>query len=279
MIPPMKYALALPTGGECGDPRFLVELAERAEGAGWDGVFLEDYVWYQGDAAIPTCDVFAALIAIAVRTSRIRLATCVTPLSRRRPWNVARQAAAIDQFSDGRMILGVGLGDVNDPGFTHVGETIDERTRAERLDEALEIVAGLWSGKPFAFRGRHFRVEPEVTFAHVPVQRPRIPIWVGGGYPTRGPTERALRWDGSMMYRAGQTHDLPPEDVRSLRARAGDRSFEIAVGGGRRRDDWEAERAHIRELAEAGATWWMEWVPPTERDAMRDAVERGPLLL
>jgi alkanesulfonate monooxygenase SsuD/methylene tetrahydromethanopterin reductase-like flavin-dependent oxidoreductase (luciferase family) len=78
-------------------------LAERAEGAGWDGVLLEDYVWYQGDAAIPTCDVFAALIAIAVRTSRIRLATCVTSLSRRRPWNVARLAAAIDQFSDGRM--------------------------------------------------------------------------------------------------------------------------------------------------------------------------------
>lgn len=121
MFPPMKYALALPTGGECGDPRFLVELAERAEGAGWDGVFLEDYVWYQGDAGIPTCDVFAALTAIAARTSRIRLATCVTPLSRRRPWNVARQAAAIDQLSEGRMILGVGLGDVNDPGFTHVG--------------------------------------------------------------------------------------------------------------------------------------------------------------
>lgn len=177
------------------------------------------------------------------------------------------------------MILGVGLGDVNDPGFTHMGEAVGDRVRAERLDEALEVVGGLWSGKPFSFLGRHFRVDLEVTFAPVPVQRPRIPIWVGGGYPTRGPTERALRWDGSMMYRAGQTHDLPPEDVRSLRAQAGERAFEIAVGGGRRRDDWEAERAHIRDVAEAGATWWMEWLPPAPRDAMRDAVERGPLLI
>jgi alkanesulfonate monooxygenase SsuD/methylene tetrahydromethanopterin reductase-like flavin-dependent oxidoreductase (luciferase family) len=273
----MRYALALPTGGECGDPRFLVELAERAEAVGWDGVFLEDYVWYQGDPAIPTCDSFAALAAMAVRTSRVRLATSVTPLSRRRPWNVARQSAAVDQLSEGRMILGAGLGDARDPGFTHVGETTDDRVRAERLDEALEVIAGLWSGEPFAFHGRHFLIEPEVTFAPVPVQRPRIPIWIGGGYPNRGPTERALRWDGSMMYRAGQTSGMPPDDVRSLRARGSDRPFEIAVGGGRRRDDWEAERDHIREIADAGATWWMEWVPPGERDGMRAAVERGPL--
>jgi hypothetical protein len=118
-----------------------------------------------------------------------------------------------------------------------------------------------------------------VTFAPVPVQRPRIPIWVGGRYPNRGPTEGALGWDGSMMYRAGQTHDLPAEDMRSLRARAGDRPFEIAVGGGRRREDWEAERDPIRDIAGAGATWWMEWVPPAERDTMRDAVERGPLFI
>jgi alkanesulfonate monooxygenase SsuD/methylene tetrahydromethanopterin reductase-like flavin-dependent oxidoreductase (luciferase family) len=55
----VQYGLSLPTGGECGDPRFLVDLAERAEAAGWDGLFLEDYVCYGGDRVTPTCNVWA----------------------------------------------------------------------------------------------------------------------------------------------------------------------------------------------------------------------------
>ena len=86
----MHYGLGLPTGGECGDPTFLVELAVLAEAAGWDGVFLEDYICFQGDATAPTCDPWVALAGIAVRTERVRLGTMVTPLSRRRPWKVAR---------------------------------------------------------------------------------------------------------------------------------------------------------------------------------------------
>src|SRR5688500_1035451 len=100
IAPRLRYGLSLPNGGECADPRFLVELAVRAEGAGWDGLFLEDYVSYQGDPREPTCTVWATLGAIAVRTERLKLGTSVTPLPRRRPWNVAREAAAIDQLSN-----------------------------------------------------------------------------------------------------------------------------------------------------------------------------------
>jgi hypothetical protein len=82
----MRHALTLPTGGPCADPRFLVDLAERAEAAGWDGVFLEDYVLFQGDPGAPTCDSWIALAGMAGRTSRVLLGTKVTPLSRRRPW-------------------------------------------------------------------------------------------------------------------------------------------------------------------------------------------------
>jgi alkanesulfonate monooxygenase SsuD/methylene tetrahydromethanopterin reductase-like flavin-dependent oxidoreductase (luciferase family) len=273
----VDYGLALPTGGECGDPRFLVELGELAERSGWDGVFLEDYVCYQGETT-PTCDVWVALAAIAVRTSRVRLATCVTPLSRRRPWRVAHEAATLDRLSDGRFVLGAGLGDPNEPAFARVGEATEPRRRAELLDEGLEIVAGLWSGEPFSFRGKHFRIDG-LALLPTPVQQPRIPIWIGGGYPNRGPTERALRWDGSMLYKHPPegSQRMTPEDVGALRERAGERPFAIAVGGDRRRDDWEAERDWIRGVAEAGATWWMEWVPPGDRGAMRAAVERGPL--
>jgi alkanesulfonate monooxygenase SsuD/methylene tetrahydromethanopterin reductase-like flavin-dependent oxidoreductase (luciferase family) len=278
------YGLSLPTGGECGDPRFLVDLAERAEAAGWDGLFLEDYVCYGGDRATPTCNVWAVLAAVAVRTRRMRLGTEVTPLTRRRPWNVAREAAAVDQLSGGRMVLGIGLGDTGeaitaDPSYVSFGEEPDARTRGEMLDEGLEIVAGLWTGRPFSFRGTHFQVD-DVTFLPRPVQEPRIPIWIGGGYPNPRPTRRALRWDGSCLYKethGGPWEDMSPDDVQALRAAAGGRPFTIAVGGSRRRNDWEAERDHIRAVAAAGADWWIEWVPPGDRDTMVAAVERGSL--
>jgi alkanesulfonate monooxygenase SsuD/methylene tetrahydromethanopterin reductase-like flavin-dependent oxidoreductase (luciferase family) len=281
----VQYGVALPTGGECGDPRFLVELCERAEAAGWDGLFLEDYVCYQGDPRLATTNTWVALAAIAVRTSRIRLVTCVTPLARRRPWNVAREAAAIDRLSEGRLILGVGLGDtgealgVADASFTHFGEERDPRRRAEILDEGLEIVAGLLTGEPYSFRGSHFSVD-EVAFLPGPVQRPRVPIWIGGGYPNPRPTRRAARWDGSLLYREthrGPWQNLTPEDVAAIRARAGDRAYDVAVATPKRSDDWEDDREWLRAVAAAGATWHDEWVPPSDRETMRAAVDRGPL--
>ena len=279
------FALSLPDGGECGDPAFLVELAVRGERAGWDGIFLEDYVLYQGNSQAATTDVWPVLGAIALQTSRVTLATSVTPLPRRRPWNVARQAAAVDQLSRGRFVLGVGIGDngesvTSDASLASFQEELDPRVRAEMLDEALTIIDGLWSGEPFAFEGKHYRVG-EVRFLPRPVQQPRIPIWVGGGYPLTGPTRRALRWDGSMLYKAPK-HDpsevgMTADDVRELRGMAGERPFTIAVGGNRRLDDWDAERDRIMAVAEAGADWWMEWIPPSDRSTMRAAVDRGPL--
>lgn len=284
----VRYSVTLPNGGECGDPRFLLELAERAEASGWDGVFLEDYVSYQGDPHAPTSDVWTALGAIAVRTQRVVLGTSVTPMPRRRPWNVAHQAAAIDQLSSGRFVLGVGIGDagdhvVVDASLSHFGEVVDRRTRAEMLDEGLAIVDGLWRGEPFRFHGEHYEID-EVTFLPRPVQQPRIPIWVGGGYPLPGPTRRALRWDGSLLYKLVPAADgrmvagtMTADDVRALRKMAGDRPFDIAVGGGPRDTDPDAARAHLSAMAEAGATWSKEWIPPADRGTMRRSVERGPL--
>lgn len=280
----MEFGVCLPTGGECGDPSFLVELAERGEAAGWDGVFLEDYVCYQGDPSVPTCNTWVALAAMAARTERVRLGTEVTPLARRRPWNVAREAAGIDQLSGGRMILGVGIGDTGeaigvDASLARFGEQGDARRRGELLDEGLEIIAGLWTGEPFSFQGKHFAVD-EVRFLPRPAQRPRIPIWIGGGYPNPRPTRRAARWDGACLYKethGGPWENLTPDDVKALRAAAGDRPYTVAVGGAQRTDDWEAERRHIRSVAAAGADWWIEWLPPAERGTLRDHVDRGPL--
>lgn len=118
------------------------------------------------------------------------------------------------------------------------------------------------------------------------MQRPRIPIWVEGGYPLPGPTRRALRWDGSFLYKAhvpgpdgeeAEEGRMTADDVGRLRAMAGNRPFDIVVGGAPRATDVDAERAHIRAVEKAGATWWVEWIPPGDRDTMRHSVDRGPL--
>ena len=280
----MRYGIEVAAAGECGDPRTLAELACLAEEAGWDGFFLEDYlVYWMGGA--PTYDPWLALGAIALATERIRIGTTVTPLPRRRPWTRARETVALDHLSGGRVILGVGLGNGSDPDFAGLGEETDAKRRAGMLDEALDVLVGLWSGEPFEYRGKHFAVDG-VTFLPRPVQHPRIPIWVGGSSRKQGPVRRAARWDGFLPVpidtEGGGWRHHTPEDVRALRAaiareRTATTPFDLAIGGAARGEDWERERELIASLAEAGATWWLEWVPAAEPDVMRAAIARGPL--
>jgi alkanesulfonate monooxygenase SsuD/methylene tetrahydromethanopterin reductase-like flavin-dependent oxidoreductase (luciferase family) len=180
------------------------------------------------------------------------------------------------------MILGVGLGDTGpgDVSFSAFPEQLNIKKRAKMLDEAIEIVAGLWSGAPFSYHGEHYQVN-EVQILPKPVQSPRIPIWVGGGYPLPGPVRRAARWDGSCLYRHA-THFLSPDDLRELRAfvkshRPDIDGYDIVVGGSERRADWDEERAYIRELAEAGMTWWVEYISVVDPEEMHRRIENGPL--
>jgi alkanesulfonate monooxygenase SsuD/methylene tetrahydromethanopterin reductase-like flavin-dependent oxidoreductase (luciferase family) len=285
----MKHGLSLPNGGVCGDARVLAELGCMAEEAGWDGVFLEDYIVHQSDGAVPTCDPWIALAAMAVGTTRVRLGTSVTPLSRRRPWKVAREAVALDQLSNGRFILGVGSGDGGEAGFSRVNEVRDARERAHILDEALDVIVGLWSGEPFSYVGRYFQVH-EMTFLPTPVQQPRIPILVGGGWPLTGPSLRAARYDGCCLYKhhkPGEWSDWTADEVLALKAfieshrDVGQQGtpYEIKLGGRSRSDDWEQDRDLMRSLAEAGVTWWVEYVPVGKLEEMREKVQRGPLRL
>jgi alkanesulfonate monooxygenase SsuD/methylene tetrahydromethanopterin reductase-like flavin-dependent oxidoreductase (luciferase family) len=277
----MHYGLTLPNGAV--DARTLVDFAALAEEAGWDGVFLEDYIVYQNRQDVPTHDPWAILAGMALRTERVRLGTTVTPLPRRRPWKLARETATVDHLSGGRLTLGVGIGDATEPGIRQLEES-DPKTRAELLDEGLDLLAGLWSGKPFRYSGKHYQLD-EVTFLPPPVQRPRIPIWIGGGYPLKGPMERAARWDGACLYKhpPGESEEpMMPEDIRALKRfvetrRSDDAPYDIVAGGHPRDPDPDVQRNHIRAMAEAGVTWWSEWVPPDEPTVMRAAIERGPL--
>lgn len=276
----MRYGVIVTTG----DPRTVADLAVEAEAAGWDGVFYFDAI---AIGAIELYDPWVVLAAVAQRTDRVRIGTIVTPPSRRRPWKLAREAMTLDRLSNGRLVLPVGLGALDDAGFAGVGEPTDSRIRAELLDESLAILQGLWAGQPFAFEGRHYRFA-EMTFLPTPVQRPRVPVWVVGVWPRMRSVRRALRWDGILPQAHdgdGRPIELAPGHVRALAAHAarerpageGERGFDIVVQGTSPADDRAAAAATVEPWAEAGATWWIEadWQGATV-DSLRRRILAGP---
>jgi alkanesulfonate monooxygenase SsuD/methylene tetrahydromethanopterin reductase-like flavin-dependent oxidoreductase (luciferase family) len=281
----VRYMVNIGAAGPGRDPRTLAELAVLAEASGWDGLLLEDYIVYQGQLGTPTYDPWIVLAAMALPTTHVRLGTLVTPLPRRRPWKLASEAVTLDHLSGGRLILGVGAGDGREPSFGAVGEPTEPRVLAERLDEGLEILAGLWSGESVSFQGKHYHVAG-LKLSPAPVQQPRIPLWVGGNWLSRGVRRRLVRWDGCCVYKGSPgTEEYRPmtaDDVRAIlslieRERGTAAGFEVCIGGFARRPDAEREREYIRSLAEAGATWWNEWVPPGDLARTREAIIRGPL--
>jgi alkanesulfonate monooxygenase SsuD/methylene tetrahydromethanopterin reductase-like flavin-dependent oxidoreductase (luciferase family) len=174
----MRSALFLPIFDDLANPRVLVQLAVGAEDAGWDGMFLWDHVRWR-EPVRAAADPWIALTAMAATTSRIRIGPMVTPLARRRPAKVARETASLDVLSGGRLTLGVGIGsDEFGHEYSITGEDVDDKTRAEKLDESLEILEAAWSGEEVRHRGRHYTVDG-MRFLPRPVQRPGVPVWVG----------------------------------------------------------------------------------------------------
>jgi alkanesulfonate monooxygenase SsuD/methylene tetrahydromethanopterin reductase-like flavin-dependent oxidoreductase (luciferase family) len=278
----MKFGVTLPITGVDGDVRQIAECAALAEQCGWDAVWIEDYIISFGGAKEPVFDPWLAMTAAALATKKIRIAITVTPLARRRPWKVAREAVTLDHLSNGRLILGVGVGMSEDASFANFGEAKEVKQRSEMLDEALEILAGLWSGKPFHFEGKHYKVT-ESTFFPTPVQKPRIPIWIGGGWPRKQFTARAMRWDGACPFKVdakGNMDMLSAADVREMKAtleagRKNGAPLDIVVGGGTGNLSKAAAAAQTKPLADAGATWWSE-MTSNKGAALRKRIQQGP---
>src|SRR5215212_7459062 len=99
----MRYGFVIPTG----DIHTIPELAAEAEAAGWDGVFIPDCIAIHTPEVPPHpgYDPWIMLAAMAMRTERVRIGTVLTPLPRRRPWKLAREAVTLDQLSNGRLTL------------------------------------------------------------------------------------------------------------------------------------------------------------------------------
>ena len=290
----MRFGVTLPNAGLGNDPTVFADLALDAEEAGWDGVF----IW---DAGVPSheiaqdpddaglqavVDPWLAMALMASATDRVVLGPMIAPLARRRPWKVAQESVTLDHLSAGRFVLPVGLGWTPDPWFRSVDEPLDISVRASRLDDALTIIDGLWRGDEVRVDGPHYRVDG-LRLRPLPVQRPRIPVWVVGGW--RGPRSlrRAARWDGVIPQRIGSQEPLTPDELRELVSfveaeRSSDSPYDVVVEGlTPEHDDTEA-REYTKALADAGVTWYLDgvWVylyeTPGRADAIRRRIRKGP---
>ena len=243
----MRFCLSVPP---FTDPAAVVDLARAAEAHGWDGFFLWDHLSWDG--TVDAHDPWTLLGAIAVQTSRIRIGTMVTPLSRRRPAVVAKHLTTLDHLSGGRVTLGVGLGDPPDLDFSDLGDEPSYRVRAAITDEALDVLDGLLSQGWVRHEGIHLRVT--TSLRPLPVQRPRIPIWIAGRAPHLRPLERARRWDGYVPIAGGDF--LTPAEL-------------AAYVGAHPHPDWDLVAqwrpgTSVDEWAAAGATWLVRSVWPSE---------------
>jgi hypothetical protein len=258
----MRYALNLPAFGAFADVHALASLAREAEDAGWDGFFIWDHI--QSEVGMPVADPWVALCAIALQTEHIHLGALVTPLPRRRPWKLARETATLDRLSGGRLIVGVGSGsDQWYREYSTFGEPVDDKTHAAMLDEGLEVLVGLWSGKPFRYEGHHYTIR-DALFLPSPIQSPRIPIWVAGICPIV------------------EGHLVQPEEIREMltyirQHRPTDDPFDVVVGGYIGNHDTVEAAILLKSYAEAGVTWWQEgFLGNDTLNDVRERIHQGP---
>jgi alkanesulfonate monooxygenase SsuD/methylene tetrahydromethanopterin reductase-like flavin-dependent oxidoreductase (luciferase family) len=271
----MRFAIDTPNFGDYSDPRLLAELAQKAETAGWDGFFLWDHIGARW--AFPIGDPWVALAAMAMTTERIKLGTLVTPLPRRRPWKLARESVTLDHLSNGRFILGVGIGSDIEKEYSCFGEAGDDRLHGAMLDEGLDVLVGLWSSEPFSYSGEYYDIE-QAHFLPPPVQSPRIPIWVADVWPHKRPLHRAAAWDGVVPFAADRA--LTADEIRNIvsyikRRRISPEPFDVAFGFPDIDTNLTAEC--LQAYAQAGVTWWLEcssWNHSLTE--VQERIRRGP---
>jgi len=220
------------------------------------------------------------MAAMAMKTNTIKMGALLTPIARRRPWKLARETATLDHLSKGRLIFAAGRGAPLDAEYQWFGEMADPRTIATKLDEGLDILTGLWRGKQFRYEGKHFKVE-QTTFLPKPVQKPRIPIWIGGYWPNKPPFRRAAKWDGVFPLKIGG--NIRASDVKKMKLyisafRNPDSPYDIIITGRTSPENPEKTDKKICPFIDAGLTWWLEDVFGFRNDLDRlfKRIQAGP---
>ncbi|MGA2408775.1 MAG: LLM class flavin-dependent oxidoreductase [Candidatus Binataceae bacterium] len=277
----MRYGLSFPLAGSFSELKTVADLVREGEAAGWDGCFVWDHLSI--GSGQPLADPWIALALIAQATKRIKLGPLVTPIFRRDPGKLAYETVTLDHLSQGRLIMGAGLGSDMFREISAFGGPLNDVVRAEMLDEGLEILTSLWSGKPFSFAGKHYHLDQAQVLPSC-LQSPRIPIWIAASWQHKAPMRRAARYDGAVPVRGDLTHPLTPaqiQDVASYVRRfrsADDHSFDVIHFGLAAGLPPGEQKALITSYAAAGVTWWIETMPsdPRQLEVTRRRIRYGP---
>lgn len=273
----MRFGFQVWNVGHFADVREVASLAAAAESAGWDGFFLTDHLTI--DRSTRSSDPWMQLTAIALETERVRIGPMVTPLPRRHPGKLAQEVATLDHLSRGRVTLGVGAGMPDFPESTGFGEPQDPRTRAEIVDETLEVLCQLWTEGQADFQGDHVQAHLEANASTH--QQPRVPVWLAGTWPNKRPFRRAARWDGAFPMKpdamAGGT--TTPEETTAIieyvsHHREDDGTYDVVYATAAAMG---IDPKIVADHADAGATWFIAAATPFETiDDARRHIDAGP---
>ena len=272
----MKYGIALPYT----TPRTVAKLSQLVEESGWDGVFLGDAIWCE--------DPMIGLAAAAMVTNRIRLGTMITPVPLRIPWKLASESVALDHLSNGRLTLGLGAGAVWMGWQAFPDEVTDNKSRAEMLDETIDILTLLYQRKQFDYDGKHYHLMltqlDEMYYPPKPVQQPRLPLWCVGIWHRKNSMQRVLKCDGVIVEKRSpdnKPEDVTPDDVRGIKVyvdanRSPSTPFDIVLNG----KVADLNRSQLQDkllpLIDAGATWWIEGLWEDSEETAAERLRRGP---
>ncbi len=189
----MRLSLGLETSRSDRPEEFvtadaIAEMAQAAEAAGFDAVFVTDHPfpddrWLDGGGH-HALDPLVALAFAAAATTTIGLHTNLFVLAYRNPFLSAKGIATLDQLSNGRVILGIGAGYL-EPEFAALGVDFDERN--DLTDEAIVMMKRAWTESGVVATGAHFDASAGHTMLPRPVQPGGPPIWIGGN------SKRAIR--------------------------------------------------------------------------------------
>jgi probable F420-dependent oxidoreductase len=221
----MKIGICLPNYGPATGVEAIRQVSTAAEAAGYDSVWVTDHILVPEEHAATFGQVIEVLVTLgylAAVTDRVSLGTSILVLPQRDPILVAKQAAAVDQLSGGRLILGVGAGWMAGE-FDNLG--VDFRRRGRMMDEWLRLMRTLWTEPKPAFEGEWFQFAGTV-FEPKPLQAGGPPLWIGGN------SDAAMRRAATLgdgWHPGGLDPDALAADGARLRRMAGGRAVDLTL--------------------------------------------------
>lgn len=220
----MIFDVSIGNSGPHASPRLLADTARVADELGYRAIWTSDHLL--APSTLPqfsrVFEPIAVLSYLAAITQRVLLGTSVIVLPMRSPFVVAKQAATLDQLSNGRLVLGIGVGSF---GEEYVNVHADFRNRGARMDEMIALFRHLWSGNRGPFEGRYYGFEDGV-FEPLPPRGADLPLLIGGR------SDAALKRAGqhaAFWQTTTATPELFPSLVEKIRAEPNGQRVEVGT--------------------------------------------------